>query len=107
MSSYASEYPAGNDFDSDYKTFFEKFYETSDTPGAHEKYSKQFTQDATLIMASRKVQGRQGVYTLQSFFDSPVSDIFRNLDYASRNVGEDSQKEAYSNKGVSLWTQLR
>ncbi|KAI4805046.1 hypothetical protein E4T44_11296 [Aureobasidium sp. EXF-8845] len=48
------EYPAGSDFDSDYKTFFEKFYETSDTPGAHERYSKQFTQDATLIMASRK-----------------------------------------------------
>ncbi|KAI4806208.1 hypothetical protein E4T45_10914, partial [Aureobasidium sp. EXF-8846] len=65
MSSYVSEYPAGSDFDSDYKTFFEKFYETSDTPGAHERYSKQFTQDATLIMASRKVQGRQEILTMR------------------------------------------
>jgi hypothetical protein len=62
MSSYTSEYPAGDKFDPEYKTFFEKFYETSDTPTAHEEYSKQFTQDATLIMASKKVQGREGLY---------------------------------------------
>ena len=61
MSSYTSEYPSGNEFDSEYKIFFERFYKTSDTPGAHEEYSKQFTQDATLIMASKKVQGREGV----------------------------------------------
>jgi hypothetical protein len=61
MSSYTSEYPAGHDFDPEYKAFFENFYQTSDTPGAHEKYSKQFTQDATLIMASNRVQGRGGV----------------------------------------------
>jgi hypothetical protein len=71
MSSYTPEYPSGNDFDSEYKTFFERFYKTSDTPGAHEEYSKQFTQDATLIMASRKVQGRQGVHILEGFYDSP------------------------------------
>ncbi|KAI4749295.1 hypothetical protein E4T50_00479 [Aureobasidium sp. EXF-12298] len=53
------EYPAGDKFDPEYKTFFEKFYETSDTPTAHEEYSKQFTQDATLIMASKNVQGRE------------------------------------------------
>ncbi|THX68214.1 hypothetical protein D6D08_06397 [Aureobasidium pullulans] len=61
MSSYASEYPAGDKFDPEYKAFFEQFYETSDTPSAHEKYSNQFTQDATLIMASKNAQGREGV----------------------------------------------
>lgn len=60
MSSYASEYPAGDKFDPEYKAFFEQFYETSDTPSAHEKYSNQFTQDATLIMASKNAQGREG-----------------------------------------------
>ncbi|CAD0089101.1 unnamed protein product, partial [Aureobasidium vineae] len=64
MSSYTSEYPAGDKFDPEYRTFFEKFYETSDTPTAHEEYSNQFTQNATLIMASKKVQGREGLYKL-------------------------------------------
>ncbi|KAI4721090.1 hypothetical protein E4T48_02650 [Aureobasidium sp. EXF-10727] len=58
---FVLEYPAGDKFDPEYKTFFEKFYETSDTPTAHEEYSKQFTQNATLIMASKKVQGREAL----------------------------------------------
>ncbi|THX08699.1 hypothetical protein D6D18_01565 [Aureobasidium pullulans] len=65
MSSYASEYPAGDKFDPEYKAFFEQFYETSDTPSAHEKYSNQFTQDATLIMASKKAQGREEILSLR------------------------------------------
>lgn len=69
MSSYTSEYPSGNDFDSEYKTFFEKFYETSDSPSAHEEYSKQFTQDATLIMPAKKVQGREGTNVPDRHFD--------------------------------------
>lgn len=58
--SYASEYPPGDKFDPEYKAFFERFYQTSDTPDVHEEYSKQFTEDATLIMASKKAQGRNG-----------------------------------------------
>ncbi|KER00749.1 hypothetical protein AUEXF2481DRAFT_645 [Aureobasidium subglaciale EXF-2481] len=65
MSSYTSEYPADDEFDPAYKAFFESFYETSDTPDAHERYSKQFTQDATLIMASKKVQGREEILSLR------------------------------------------
>ncbi|THW76639.1 hypothetical protein D6D17_10423 [Aureobasidium pullulans] len=65
MSSYASEYPAGDKFDPEYKAFFEQFYETSDTPSAHEKYSNQFTQDATLIMASKNAQGREEILSLR------------------------------------------
>ena len=60
MSAYASEYPSV-DFDAAYKKFFEDFYATSDTPDAHEKYIENFTQDATLIMASKKAQGSDGM----------------------------------------------
>jgi len=60
MSSYASEYP-DVDIDPAIKKFFEEFYAISDTPDAHEKYAQQFTEDATLIMASKKVKGSSGI----------------------------------------------
>lgn len=59
MTSYASDYPQV-EIDADVKKFFEEFYQTSDTAGAHEKYADAFTPDATLIMASKKVKGRDG-----------------------------------------------
>jgi len=58
--SYTSQYPAGVQFDADYKTFFERFYQISDTPDAHEEYSKQFTANAKLVMASKEVNGTNG-----------------------------------------------
>lgn len=72
--SYASEYPAGIDFDPAYKQFFEDFYAASDKPGEHEKYADNFTDDATLIMASKTVKGRAGTWT-SSFFS-----LFHSLD---------------------------
>lgn len=59
MSNYTSQWP---DVQSDpaYKQFFEQFYAISDTPDAHDKYADQFTKDATLIMASKKAEGRSG-----------------------------------------------
>lgn len=60
--SYASEYPAGIDFDPAYKKFFEDFYAVSDTPDVHENYADNFTDDATLIMASKTVKGRAGTF---------------------------------------------
>lgn len=59
--SYTSEYPAGAQFDPAYKAFFERFYQISDTPEAHEEYSKQFTAGAKLIMASKVVNGTDGM----------------------------------------------
>lgn len=59
MSAYASEYPPV-EFDAAYKEFFEEFYRISDSPDAHDKYVEQFTKDATLVMASKKVQGSDG-----------------------------------------------
>lgn len=59
MSAYASEYPSV-EFDAAYKQFFEEFYATSDTPDAHEKYVENFTKNATLVMASKRVRGSDG-----------------------------------------------
>ncbi|KAF1924534.1 uncharacterized protein M421DRAFT_424670 [Didymella exigua CBS 183.55] len=64
MSTYASEYPSV-EFDSAYEKFFEKFYATSDTPDAHEKYIENFTSDATLIMASKKVKGSDEILAMR------------------------------------------
>lgn len=63
MSSYISDYPS-IEFDSSYKKFFQDFYKISDTPDAHEKYAQQFTKDATLVMASKKVHGFSGTLNL-------------------------------------------
>lgn len=60
--SYKSEYPVGVQVDDGIKRFFEEFYKTSDTPDAHEKYSGSFTEDATLVMASKKGVGREGIF---------------------------------------------
>jgi len=47
------------------KTFFEEFYNTSDTPDAHDKYADSFTQDATLVMASKKGVGREEILQIR------------------------------------------
>jgi hypothetical protein len=64
MHNYKSETQL--DLDPDFRTFFEDFYATSDTPEAHEHYVKYFTEDATVIMASKKVKGSDGAF-LSSF----------------------------------------
>ncbi|KAF1918964.1 hypothetical protein BDU57DRAFT_124640 [Ampelomyces quisqualis] len=63
MSNYKSETQL--DLDPDFKSFFEDFYATSDTPDAHEHYVKYFTDDATLIMASTKVHGSDEILALR------------------------------------------
>jgi hypothetical protein len=60
MSPYTSAYPA-IEFDPAYRKFFEDFYAVSDTPDAHDKYISNFTKDATLIMASKKAVGSEGL----------------------------------------------
>lgn len=63
MSSYTSQYP-GVEVDPAIKQYFETFYQTSDTPDAHEKYADSFTKDAKLIMASKTCQGYDGMHKL-------------------------------------------
>lgn len=67
------------DLDPDFKSFFEDFYATSDTPEAHEHYVKYFTDDATLVMASKTVKGSEGLFPLPKPPPSPsilLSTIF-------------------------------
>ncbi|KAH7070441.1 hypothetical protein BKA63DRAFT_77185 [Paraphoma chrysanthemicola] len=74
---YASEYPK-LDLDPDFKSFFEDFYATSDTPDAHEHYVKYFTDDATLIMASKKVKGTEEILALRKSMWEKVSSRSHN-----------------------------
>jgi hypothetical protein len=60
MNSQASQYPPAVEFDPEYKKFFENFYATSDRAEAHEEYAQCFTKDAVLVMASKRVVGREG-----------------------------------------------
>lgn len=71
--SYKSEYPSGTPIDDGIVQFFETFYQTSDTPHAHEKYADSFTKDATFVLASKTSKGydeilatRKGMWTLVS-----------------------------------------
>ena len=59
--SYASQLPPGVEIDSGIKRFFEEFYKISDTPDVHERYVDSFSEGATLIMASKKGVGRDGI----------------------------------------------
>ena len=65
MSQYTSQFP-DIPVDPALKAYFEEFYKTSDTPEAHEKYAESFTEDATLVMASKTVKGRSGTGGLES-----------------------------------------
>lgn len=68
MSQYKAQSP-DTGIDPAVAQYYEAFYKISDTPDAHAEYSQQFTKDATLIMASKKVQGTEGmlfVFCLQS-----------------------------------------
>jgi hypothetical protein len=59
MSKYHSESPK-LELDPDFKSFFQDFYATSDTPGADDAWVQYFTPDATVIMASKKAEGAEG-----------------------------------------------
>jgi hypothetical protein len=53
-------------FDAAYKKSFEKFYDISDAPDAHGKHEERFTEDATLISASKK-ESSKGALVTSSF----------------------------------------
>lgn len=40
--------------------FFARFYQISDTPGIDDEYPKQFTEDATFILGSKRSDGHAG-----------------------------------------------
>ena len=62
MSQYTASTPGDGQVRPDIKSFFEKFYEVSDTPSAHEEYAEQFTKNAKLIMGPNESNGRDGKF---------------------------------------------
>lgn len=59
MSQYTASVPDDGQVKPEIRSYFERFYEVSDTPDAHEKYAEQYTKDATLIMGPSEVKGRE------------------------------------------------
>lgn len=64
---YTSSYPPGLSVNDGIKTFFETFYQTSDTPDAHEKYAGSFTKDATFVMGVKVGRGYDGMVPQKLF----------------------------------------
>ncbi len=62
MSQYTASTPGDGQVRSEIKSYFEKFYEVSDNPSAHEVYAEQFTKDAKLIMGPNESNGRDGEF---------------------------------------------
>lgn len=60
MSQYAASVPADGSVKPEIKSYYERFYEVSDTPDAHSRYADMFTKDGKLIMASNEANGRDG-----------------------------------------------
>lgn len=79
-SQYIASVPSDGSIPSEIVEYFSKFYEISDSPAHHEKYADMFTADGKIIMASNRVQGREGkVFSLSVslfFFDSSSSFFF-------------------------------
>lgn len=69
MSQYKASTPSDGQVKPEIRDFFERFYQISDDPDAHEKYSEQFTKDAKLIMGPSESNGRSG--KLQEAFNIP------------------------------------
>ena len=60
MSQYTASIPSDGQVKPEIQNFFERFYEVSDTPDAHQKYSELFTKNARLIMGPAESNGRSG-----------------------------------------------
>jgi hypothetical protein len=63
--SYKFSCPPNLDVDPGIVAFFEKFYEVSDTPPAHEEYADSFTQDATFQIGIKQVKGKDDIFTMR------------------------------------------
>ena len=63
MSQYTASTPEDGQVRPEIRSFFEKFYEVSDTPSDHELYAKQFTKNGKLIMGPNESNGRDGKFS--------------------------------------------
>lgn len=65
MSQYSAAVPGDGQVRPEIKAYFERFYEISDTPDAHETYADFFTKDGKLTMGSNTFEGRDGKSGMQ------------------------------------------
>ncbi|CZT16843.1 uncharacterized protein RCC_02678 [Ramularia collo-cygni] len=65
MSQYSASVPSDNQVKPAIASFFEQFYQTSDSPTGHEQYADAFTKDAKLIMGLNEVSGREAIIKLR------------------------------------------
>ena len=57
---YQSSYPSEVSVEPEIVQFFQNFYKVSDTPDVIDEYVDLFTENATLVLASKKASGHQG-----------------------------------------------
>lgn len=74
MASYNAEYPSGITVRPEVAAFFKEFYRVSDTPGLHDEYINQFTEDATFILASKVSKGSEGTTSFLSTLN-PIAKV--------------------------------
>lgn len=60
MSQYIASVPSDGQVKPEILKYFERFYEISDMPDAHQLYSEQYTKNAKLIMGPNEMNGRDG-----------------------------------------------
>ncbi len=101
--SYKSEYPQGVQVDDGIKAFFEEFYKTSDTTDAHEKYADSFTKDATIIVASKKAVGSEGMKSMFSYRNSLSHIPTRNPKTQKRHVDDNCFETTHSPQDLPIW----
>lgn len=75
MSNYTPQNSGFTPVDPRIISFFEAFYATSDDPSeaAHDAYADSLTPDATLIMGTKRAEGREQIYALRKgLWSGPV-----------------------------------
>ncbi|EXJ59269.1 hypothetical protein A1O7_06701 [Cladophialophora yegresii CBS 114405] len=64
-STYTGAVPPGVTLDPRIVPFFEKFYQVSDTPSAHDAYVASFLPDADFVMGTKSTRGSEGILELR------------------------------------------
>ncbi|KIW99714.1 uncharacterized protein Z518_11127 [Rhinocladiella mackenziei CBS 650.93] len=73
MSTYRGQTPSSPPVDPRIVSFFEKFYEVSDNPTAHEEYAQSFTPDADFVMGLKRATGYNDILTIRhGLWSGPV-----------------------------------
>ncbi|KAF2764717.1 hypothetical protein EJ03DRAFT_331615 [Teratosphaeria nubilosa] len=65
MSQYVAEVPFDGSVKPEIRSYYERFYQISDTPDAHQQYAEQFTKNAKLIMVSNEANGRDAILQIR------------------------------------------